>query len=83
MEKLHVETLACMIDCCSFAIIDALFVSASTPYNYFGFSRFVRCFEVYNEDVGLLLGQFNSIEFKIICIALFTIQLLQSSFTGN
>ncbi len=26
---------------------------------------------------------FYSIQFKIICIALFTIQLLQSSFTGN
>ncbi len=25
----------------------------------------------------------NSIQFKIICIALFTIQSLQSSFTGN
>ncbi len=27
--------------------------------------------------------KFNSIQFKIICIALFTIQSLQSSFTGN
>ncbi len=27
--------------------------------------------------------QFNSIQFKIICIALFKIQSLQSNFTGN